>query len=286
MGESVGSVKMVSAAADAPTVTTSTTRTIRLRYPGTCTRCGASIAAGTDAVWDSSARTVSCIVCPQPADPWQAVAAPPSSGIAGRSAQAEGDSRLAGREARIRKRFPRLGGLILVVFDPPQTTTSWGKGAEGERKVAARLAKPEAAGAIVVLHDRRVPGSKGNIDHLVVGPAGVYVIDTKRYASKKIEKRAGRLFIGGRDKSNLVAAMARQVDTVRRVLDRLDEALEVFPTLCFVDGDWGLFGPYGIDGVQVTWPRQLEKQVTRPGSLDRDARIVIAHHLAAGLPEA
>ncbi len=39
-----------------------------------------------------------------------------------------------------------------------------------------------------VLHDRRIPGSKANIDHIVVGPAGVFAIDTKRYTGK-IERR-------------------------------------------------------------------------------------------------
>ena len=34
------------------------------------------------------------------------------------------------------------------------------------------------------LHDRRVPGTRGNIDHIVVGPAGVFVIDAKNYQGK------------------------------------------------------------------------------------------------------
>jgi hypothetical protein len=33
----------------------------------------------------------------------------------------------------------------------------------------------------VVFHDLHVPGSPANIDHLVVGPTGVFVVDSKAY---------------------------------------------------------------------------------------------------------
>jgi hypothetical protein len=33
----------------------------------------------------------------------------------------------------------------------------------------------------VVLHDLAVPGSPANIDHLVIGPSGVFVIDSKQW---------------------------------------------------------------------------------------------------------
>jgi hypothetical protein len=71
-----------------------------------------------------------------------------------------------------------------------------------------------------VLHDRRVPGSKANIDHLSVGPAGVFVIDAKQY-SGALEKRDlrgwfrvdERLYVAGRDRTKLVEGVAGQADT-------------------------------------------------------------------------
>lgn len=54
----------------------------------------------------------------------------------------------------------------------------WRRGAEGEELTAARLDElPPRRWA--VWHDLRVPGSRANIDHLVVGRTGVWVIDTK-----------------------------------------------------------------------------------------------------------
>jgi Nuclease-related domain len=54
----------------------------------------------------------------------------------------------------------------------------WLRGAAGEQATAALLARLPAR-RWVVLHDRAIPGSRANIDHLVVGPTGVWVIDSK-----------------------------------------------------------------------------------------------------------
>jgi hypothetical protein len=54
----------------------------------------------------------------------------------------------------------------------------WRRGAAGERATAALLDRlPPRTWA--VLHDRQVPGSRANLDHLVIGPSGVWVLDSK-----------------------------------------------------------------------------------------------------------
>lgn len=58
----------------------------------------------------------------------------------------------------------------------------WATGAQGEAILAEFLAK--RCPAVPLLHDRRVPHSLANIDHIAVGASGVYVIDTKRYRGK------------------------------------------------------------------------------------------------------
>jgi len=59
----------------------------------------------------------------------------------------------------------------------------WARGAAGEERVAAILAKHLHA-SVVVLHDRRIPGTRANIDHIAVAPSGVWVIDAERYKGK------------------------------------------------------------------------------------------------------
>ena len=58
----------------------------------------------------------------------------------------------------------------------------WEAGAEGERRTAAVLAELATEGW-QVLHDVHWPGRPfENIDHIVVGPAGVLVIDSKNWS--------------------------------------------------------------------------------------------------------
>jgi len=51
-------------------------------------------------------------------------------------------------------------------------------GAEGEEQVAAVLASLPGC---YVLHDIMLPGARGNIDHVVIAPSGVTVIETKNW---------------------------------------------------------------------------------------------------------
>ena len=88
---------------------------------------------------------------------------------------------------------PRLGlavgGLAAVVagwglrFRPSPDAVAWRRGAAGERRTARLLGPLERQGW-VVLHDLAVPGSRANLDHLVIGPGGVFVIDSKQYRGR------------------------------------------------------------------------------------------------------
>jgi len=55
---------------------------------------------------------------------------------------------------------------------------SWSSGAEGEEQVMATLSSLPSC---YVLHDIVLPGQRGNIDHIVVAPSGVCVVETKNY---------------------------------------------------------------------------------------------------------
>jgi Nuclease-related domain len=59
---------------------------------------------------------------------------------------------------------------------PPAYIENWRTGAEGERKTAKRLRALDGKEWLIV-HD--VDAGRGNYDHIVVGPAGVFVLDTK-----------------------------------------------------------------------------------------------------------
>jgi Nuclease-related domain len=89
-----------------------------------------------------------------------------------------------------------IGLAWLLRFRPSPATLAWRHGAEGERRTARLLAPLERRG-YQVFHDLAVPGSAANVDHLVVGPTGVFVIDAKRYRGQ-LRYLGGHLWHGGR----------------------------------------------------------------------------------------
>jgi len=85
--------------------------------------------------------------------------------------------------------LPRAGlvGLAVAVlvswrlrFQPSEQARTWQRGAQGERHTARLLDRLTRDG-FVVFHDLAVPDSPANIDHLVIGPSGVFVIDSKQW---------------------------------------------------------------------------------------------------------
>jgi hypothetical protein len=263
-------------------------RRLRLRYPGTCVRCGTPLTAGTDALYDPIQKSAQCLSCPTEGS-FDSVTFDP--GVAGASARQEYERRVGRREARVKGRFGgRLGGVILALSDDPQSTRAWARGSEGEEELANALAGVEG---IRVLHDRRVPGTRGNIDHIVVAPGGVFVVDAKRYEGTirvrdvgGLLKRDERLYVGRRDCSRLAENMQWQVHAVESALESLlPNPLPVTPVLCFVRGEWPLlFPPDSYRGVRLEGTRSIKKLVVREHALDDAAIDSLARVLAAALP--
>ncbi|MCZ7525606.1 MAG: NERD domain-containing protein [Acidimicrobiia bacterium] len=268
-------------------------RLIRLRYASACSACGVELCVRSEAWWDREARTVRCPACGastgEPGETPARRSAPPGrSPGAGSSAQREYERRKAKREADLRARHPRLGGLVSALSGDPQSTTAWAKGADGERRLGARL---DSLPGCVALHDRRLPGSRANIDHLVVAPSGVWVIDAKHYRGRVAMRDVGgwtsvdrRLRVGGRDRTKLVKAMAQQVTAVRQVLDARWSGVPIRPVLCFVGADWPLLAkPFEIDGVVIAWPRAVARLVRGSGPSTPEGVRLVAHLLDTAL---
>jgi Nuclease-related domain len=85
--------------------------------------------------------------------------------------------------------LPQAGlvGLAVAVlvgwrlrFRPSEQACTWQRGAQGERRTGRLLDRLPRDG-FVVFHDLAVPGSPANVDHLVIGPTGVFVIDSKQW---------------------------------------------------------------------------------------------------------
>jgi len=269
---------------------------MRLRYAGACRVCGVELPAKVEAIYERTTKTVRCVshdVHPavEPAvvevvDP--AVVEVVESGTAGASARREFERRKAKREERIRTKHPKLGGLMLAVSDEQQSTTAWDIGALGEERLGKGLDRLDSD-TLRLLHDRRIPRSKANIDHLAVTASGVYVIDAKKYRGRphlKIEgglfrPRVERLLVGSRDCTKLVDGVLKQVDVVRGLLD---DDVPVHGVLCFVEADWPLIGgTFTTRGVQALWPKKLYPKLQAEGPFTADTVAEIHRKLAHAL---
>jgi hypothetical protein len=153
-------------------------------------------------------------------------------------------------------------GLMLVLpraLAPSQREVAWRRGAEGERIVGGALDALDAKG-VLALHDRRIPRSRANIDHVAVGTHAVYTVDAKRYQGR-IAVRGERLFVAGRDRSKLIAQARRQRDVVRAALDAGGfHDVPVHPVLCFTGVEWPLlFPPRRAADVRLCSPKGLRR---------------------------
>ena len=273
-------------------------KTMRLRFAGVCRVCGAELGSGVTAVYERNSKSVRCLQCsPRPAGAPLERSAPPeqpavAAGIAGASALREHDRRAARREDRVRAAHPHIGGLLLAISDDPQSTRAWSSGAAGERVVASSLDK-WGNEHVRTLHDRRIPGSKANIDHIAIGPSGVYVIDAKRYKGRPSLRVEGVLFrprttslvVGGRDCTKLVTGVQKQVELARAAIAPLHPNVMVRGMLCFVDADWPLIGgSFAIDGVDVLWPKKAAEILNSAGPLTGAQVDELHRHLASAFP--
>jgi hypothetical protein len=98
-------------------------------------------------------------------------------------------------------------------------TSAWRRGAAGERRTARLLTRLEWRGW-VVLHDLAIPGSPANIDHLMIGPGGVAVVDSKQYRGR-LQVSPNRLLWHGRH------PLSMMLHRVRWEADQADEILGV-----------------------------------------------------------
>ncbi len=260
-----------------------------------CVACDGQLPAGTRAWWDQSARTVTCVMCWDRDEAAPARPALPAdefeSGQAGASLEREYERRKRNRERRTRDAHPHIGGLLLAMRGTPQHEFAFHQGAVAERAVADSLGKRTAGSPVITLHNRRMPGGRGDIDHIAIAPTGVYVIDTKDWKGKvRIQTPwfgAAKLLIRGRDCTELFDGLERQITAVRGALDRDGyHEIPVHGALCFTQADLPFLRTQKFRGHLLLYRKALAKQLNADGPLTPPVLGSLAHHLTVALPPA
>jgi hypothetical protein len=140
-------------------------------------------------------------------------------------------------------RMPWPLSLLLLVFVPfaPRAAKSWERGADraidpyvkgfrGERDVADALRT--LGDDCYLVHD--VDLGRGNVDHVVVAPSGIYTIETKAYEGK-VRTDADRLIHNGFEHKKELRQAFAEAMAVRDFLGRVSGGQEhyVTPLLVF-----------------------------------------------------
>ena len=136
------------------------------------------------------------------------------------------------------------GGLaFLLRFRVSADTTAWRRGAKGERRTARRLRRLGRAWR--VFHDLAIPGSRANADHLLIGPAGVFLIDSKHYRGRLTLTPEGSLWYGHHPLIGVLATVHWEAAAIGETL-----GTAVTPMLC-VHGAQLPWGELMVQGIPV-----------------------------------
>jgi len=158
---------------------------------------------------------------------------------------------------------PDSAGLLAVAaaaglgwrlrFRPSPDTLAWRRGAAGERRTARLLAPLERRGW-VVLHDLAIPGSVANIDHVVIGPGGVLVVDSKQYRGRLHLDRYGMVWHGHHLLVSALRNVRWQADQADQVLGIADITVAAIVAVHGASVPWGLLQ---ADGVTIVPARRV-----------------------------
>jgi len=124
--------------------------------------------------------------------------------------------------------------LVLIALSSWQECAHTRKGIQGEERVTWELS--HLGDEFLLLNDVMLPGGSGNIDHIVIGRTGVFVIETKNYSGKYVCYGDRWFFQGRRQKYN-VSSVSVQARNNARILANLLHSLgftvEVNPIIVF-----------------------------------------------------
>ncbi len=171
-----------------------------------------------------------------------------------------------------------MGGVRVLAFGIfyaycHRVDATWGRGLEAERQIGDFIEHALAQRGCAFAHDvKEALGGRGNIDHVVMTPAGVWVVETK---SDRLSKR------------RFPPALRQVAQNVERVRSHLETSLPVRGALVIaersndsLDADYDWNGePVKAFGAKKFWSvlRDEREDLTasgRPGETARVERLV------------
>ena len=174
----------------------------------------------------------------------------------------------------------RVARLKRQLDQAERTTKAWDAGAVGERVVAEKLSELVPRGWYV-LHDVHWPGRpKANLDHVLVGPGGVVVVDAKNWTGE-VRVASGVLWQGRYARTQAVEGALAQCAAVASVLAP-PHRRTVRPLICMA-AQPDLFGVTNSDVAVVGAQRVVGAIEALPPVLDQQTVVGLYAHLGQQL---
>ncbi|MCU1439813.1 MAG: hypothetical protein JWP85_810 [Rhodoglobus sp.] len=176
--------------------------------------------------------------------------------------------------ARRQSRIARFLGINPLLPD----ARSWYRGALGELHVA-KLLKALPAG-FTVLHAVPVGSGTSDIDHVVIGPTGVFTINTKNHSGQRVWVGGDTLLVNGHRTNHIRDARYEASRATRLLNSGVGERVDVTPVIAIVDPGSLTFGRERPQGVVVLHSSRLERVLVRRKPVLSDALVASLVQLA------
>jgi hypothetical protein len=156
---------------------------------------------------------------------------------------------------------------------------AWRDGARGERATARLLRRLHRHGWMV-FHDVAIPGTPANADHLLIGPAGVILVDSKRYTGHVSQGLDGRVWHNHHPMDHTLRALRLETQAISAAL-----RVRVRPVMC-VHHAQVAGGGLTAGNVQILPARRLPSMLrSRRQQLDEaDVTALVTHALSVLRP--
>lgn len=172
-------------------------------------------------------------------------------------------------DAEARRQFALVESYRTAMLEAQATAGRYLIAARTERHTARTLA-PLAGIGYHLLPDRRWPGARrAQVDLVVVGPGGVFIVDTKAWAEVRIER--DRIFRGDADVTDEFDSLESLVDVVQADMAEIGLAPGEVRALVVLAGRSGINAHVGA--VHVVGERDALAAITSHGARIPEGRI-------------
>jgi hypothetical protein len=170
---------------------------------------------------------------------------------------------LYGKASEIQKAHP-VRVFVLRLFGDHNQERAWRRGAEGEVEVGRQLRK--LGDRWKVIHGVPVDNHDTDIDHIVIGPAGVFSLNTKNHLGGRVTATSTAIYVNGTFQPYLAKSRAEGKRATKRLTISCGYEVIVNPLIVIMADELKIKGL--TEGVHVVGRKRIVRWLlSQPQSL-------------------